>query len=177
MSPAALSPGGGDTQENPFETEFNGQYDDEDLEDDLEYTPPDPNNNNFAVLNSSLPGQLLRQFPEEHHLTSYLSAKRASGKDREKRQHRTKWHFGIRSRSPPMEVMTEIYRTLATLGMEWKEKRWLGGLGGVAKSARGQIQRAQENDGSGHVDLKLASAIYFVETRARVQDVVVRLLS
>lgn len=35
---------------------------------------------------------------------------------------RPKWHFGIRSRSPPMEVMLEIYKTLAVLGMQWKRK-------------------------------------------------------
>jgi carbon catabolite-derepressing protein kinase len=72
-----------------------------------------------------------------------------------------------------MEVMAEIYRTLANLGMEWKEKKWLGGLGGLT---RPQIDRANERDGAGEVDLRLASAIYFVETRARVQGVVVRTL-
>lgn len=134
--------------------------------------PIDPNNpqaNTFAVLNSSLPEQL----PEQHHLTSYISAKR-SGAGGKERRHRTKWHFGIRSRSPPMEVMLEIYRTLRSLGMEWKEKRNLGGLGGL-KARRGgaQIERAREYDGGGYVDLKAASGIYFVETRARIQDVVV----
>lgn len=73
-----------------------------------------------------------------------------------------------------MEVMLEIYRTLRSLGMEWKEKRNLGGLGGL-KARRGgaQIERAREYDGGGYVDLKAASGIYFVETRARIQDVVV----
>jgi carbon catabolite-derepressing protein kinase len=74
-----------------------------------------------------------------------------------------------------MEVMLEIYRTLRTLGMEWKEKKNLGGLGGVAVAGKKdrKIERASEWDGSGHVDLKAAAGIYFVETRARVQDVVV----
>lgn len=77
-----------------------------------------------------------------------------------------------------MEVMLEIYRTLKALGMEWKEKKNLGGLGGIAAAGRkgeGRIERAREWDGSGHVDLKAAAGIYFVETRARVQDVVVSL--
>jgi len=58
--------------------------------------------------------------------------------------------------------------------MEWKEKRSLGGLGGP-RARRGNvgIDRAREYDGGGTVDLKAASGIYFVETRARVQDVVV----
>ena len=77
-----------------------------------------------------------------------------------------------------MEVMLEIYRTVKALGMEWKEKTDLGGLGASAllKEKRGfdraKIERARELDG--YVDLRAASAIYFIETRARVQDVVVR---
>ena len=74
-----------------------------------------------------------------------------------------------------MEVMLEIYRTLKTLGMEWKEKKNLGGLGGLkARGGKGMnVERVRELDGGGGVDLKAASSIYFVETRARVQDVVV----
>jgi carbon catabolite-derepressing protein kinase len=74
-----------------------------------------------------------------------------------------------------MEVMLEIYRTLKALGMEWKEKRNLGGLGGLKKrGASGtEIERARNLDGEGVVDLKAAAGVYFVETRARVQDVVV----
>jgi carbon catabolite-derepressing protein kinase len=173
LSPSALSPSGNDLEDNPFEAEFSEDYDDSsDSELDFMSPPIDPNNphaTTFAVLNSSLPEQL----PEQHHLASYASAKR-SGVSGKERRHRTKWHFGIRSRSPPMEVMLEIYRTLRALGMEWKEKRNLGGLGGFkAKTGGVSIQRAREYDGSDYVDLKAASGIYVVETRARVQDVVV----
>ena len=169
-----MSPGGGtDLEENPFDSEFNDY--DEDDDDGLDFSTPqnEAESNNFAVLNSSLPEQL----PEPHHLQSYATAKRAWPM-KEKKQHRTKWHFGIRSRSPPMEVMLEIYRTLKALGMEWKEKTDLGGLGASAllKEKRGgdraKIERAREYDG--YVDLRAASSIYFIETRARVQDVVVR---
>jgi carbon catabolite-derepressing protein kinase len=184
LSPAALSPNGGDVEENPFESEFNDYDDEEDDEFDFSTPPPDERereHNNFAVLNSSLPDQ----FPEQHHLTSYASAKRAPPAAKEKKQHRTKWHFGIRSRSPPMEVMLEIYRTLKTLGMEWREKKDLGGLGngnvhlnghtsGRRRNGHGRIERAREYDGAGHVDLKAAASVYFIETRVRVQDVVVR---
>jgi carbon catabolite-derepressing protein kinase len=180
LSPNALSPGGGDLEENPFEAEFNNEFDDDDdLDDDgLDFMPlqtgtddANPDIPTFAVLNSSLPEQL----PEQHHLTSYVSAKRSGAGGREKRQHKTKWHFGIRSRSPPMEVMLEIYRTLKTLNMEWKEKKNFGGLGGVRRRGNGGvgIERARDLDGEGVVDLKAAAGVYFVETRARVQDVVV----
>ncbi|KAJ2855294.1 Protein kinase, partial [Coemansia erecta] len=33
---------------------------------------------------------------------------------------RTRWHFGIRSRSPPSDVMAEVYRALQQLDMKWK---------------------------------------------------------
>ncbi|KAI0033335.1 CAMK/CAMKL/AMPK protein kinase [Vararia minispora EC-137] len=176
LSPNALSPSGNDIEDNPFDSEF-GEYDDDGDLDDLDFsTPPDEHEvNNFAVLNSSLPDQL----PEPHHLASYANAKRSWPVDK-KKQHRTKWHFGIRSRSPPMEVMLEIYRTLKTLGMEWKEKKYLGGLGTAPyyasvprrKSTHGRIERAREHDGE-HIDLKAAASIYFVETRCREGDVVV----
>lgn len=184
MSPGALSPTG-DLEDNPFEAEFNGDYDDDDdddIDDGLDFsTPPIDGEieiNNFAVLNSSLP--LPDQLPEQHHLASYANARRTWPVVKEKKQHRTKWHFGIRSRSPPMEVMLEIYRTLKSLGMEWKEKRNLGGLGGIQPQRQRsntngtRIERARELDGCETVDLRAAASVYFIETRARVQDVVVR---
>lgn len=170
LSPNALS--SAELEENPFESEFIG-YDEED-DDGLDFSTPqnEAEINNFAVLDSSLPEQL----PEQHHLASYASAKR-QWPVKEKKQHRTKWHFGIRSRSPPMEVMLEIYRTLRTLGMEWKAKKDLGGLGDVRRDKRSgektKVERAREYDSPGYVDLRAASSIYFIETRARVQDVVV----
>ncbi|KAG2022382.1 CAMK/CAMK1 protein kinase [Coprinopsis cinerea AmutBmut pab1-1] len=186
LSPTALSPAATEIDSNPFEAELNAEYEEEEeylSEDELDsfIAAPPATDPTFAVLNSSLPEQL----PEQHHLTSYVSAKR-SARSGEKKQHRTKWHFGIRSRSPPMEVMLEIYRTLKTLGMEWKEKKNLGGLGGLKarrqhhhhqyhhhERGRASIERAREYDGDGGVDLKAAAGIYCVETRCRVQDVVV----
>ena len=47
---------------------------------------------------------------------------------------------------------------------------------GCKRTGRGHTfagERARELDGGGYVDLRAASAIYFIETRARVQDVVV----
>ncbi|KAI9350474.1 kinase-like domain-containing protein [Zopfochytrium polystomum] len=37
-----------------------------------------------------------------------------------KSKSRTKWHFGIRSRSDPFDIMLEIYRALQNCGMQWK---------------------------------------------------------
>ncbi|RKP06473.1 KA1 domain/Ssp2 C-terminal domain-containing protein [Thamnocephalis sphaerospora] len=33
---------------------------------------------------------------------------------------RPRWHFGIRSQGRPLEVMDEVYRALANIGMDWK---------------------------------------------------------
>ncbi|KAF8995593.1 KA1 domain/Ssp2 C-terminal domain-containing protein, partial [Cyathus striatus] len=102
-----------------------------------------------------------------------------AGLGKEKRQHKIKWHFGIGSRSPRMEVMLEIYRTLKVLGMEWKEKGDLGGLRGVrptspsSPSPHDKTVLNRDLDDSGGVDMTKAAVIYFVETQRRVQDVVV----
>ncbi|KAJ3408578.1 protein kinase, AMP-activated, alpha 2 catalytic subunit [Chytridiales sp. JEL 0842] len=50
--------------------------------------------------------------------TTATSATTSSGKSKSKS--RSKWHFGIRSRSPPFDIMLEIYRALKNCGMTWK---------------------------------------------------------
>lgn len=197
LSPAVLSPGV-DIEDNPFEVEFNAEYDDElgeadgdvdDVDVGLGLAPASdstPYLPQFAVLNSSLP-EHQQHGPNQHHLTSYAQTRQERREQRRaEKNRRTKWHFGIRSRSPPMEVMLEIYRTLRALGMEWKEKKNLGGLGnlrakglvgGYGRGDRYNIERNVELDGQGDVDLKAAGSIYFVETRARVQDIVVSTIS
>lgn len=178
VSPGALSPSGQiDTEENPFEAEFAEEEEGEDDEDGtIDFSMPDAvgEESNFAVLNSSLPGEL---GPKPHHLASYASAKKSTPPLKDKKQHRTRWHFGIRSRSPPMEVMSAIYASLKSLGMEWKEKRDLGGLCHLHPNSkdRPKIERRRGWDGptDHRVDLRAASAIYLVETRARQDDVVV----
>jgi hypothetical protein len=172
ISPSALSPGS-DPEVNPFETEFNSDDDEEDDDDGLDFsTPPldEHEVNNFAVLDSSLPEQL----PEPHHLVSYANAKRSQSGKRGKKPGQ-RWHFGIRSSSPPLQVMSQLYEALKSLGMEWKEKEDLGGLGGIRPSEgrNGRMERARELDGAGAVDLKAAVGIYFVEVRTRIHDVVV----
>jgi carbon catabolite-derepressing protein kinase len=148
---------------------------------------------NFAVLDTSLPFSIFpeRQIESASHASATVrppaatvSPARERGKPPYHGHRRMKWHFGIRSQSPPMEVMLEIYRTLHALGMEWKEKRDLGGLGGVPRPRQGtaeehtpkRIQRNSEIDGNWpeDVDFKAANDIYFVEARARVHEIVVR---
>ncbi|CAE6362500.1 unnamed protein product [Rhizoctonia solani] len=124
---------------------------------------------NIAVLDSSLP--IGQPDPDVHLLASYaeahvnaqsqeqVRAARAANPTTDIRK-KTKWHFGIRSRSPPMEVMLELYNTLKALGWEWREKPNLG-----KKKALAPGEEA---------DPREDSDIFFLETRCRINDVVVR---
>lgn len=134
---------------------------------------------------------------ESTYLDSHAAARRAAealiGRppDRPSKQ---KWHFGIRSRSPPMEVMLEIYKTLGVLGMQWKRKtgilmpdigpepeegwpdevaaareQWeheYPELAGQPKKPLGKKESATQE--------KTAQGLFFVETRSRHGDIVVR---
>lgn len=107
-----------------------------------------------------------------------------------------KWHFGIRSRSPPMEVMLEIYRTLNVLGMQWRLKYIplpdIGGAppGGYSEEVELVLEDLKEKNGERPVmgrkppskkdamaQEKLAQGLYHVETRARYGDVMVRVFT
>ena len=111
----------------------------------------------------------------------------------EKPLQKPKWHFGIRSRSPPMEVMLEIYKTLNTLGMQWRMKdgvdlpeigppppegypeevgaameQWVkqgGATPEMGKKAPSKKDVSTQD--------KAAQGLYLVETRARYGDVYV----
>ncbi|KAH7340982.1 kinase-like domain-containing protein [Rhizoctonia solani] len=123
----------------------------------------------ISVLNSSLPAG--QKDLDPHHLTSYAEAHANAQSQEQARAARaanpttdirkkTKWHFGIRSRSPPMEVMLELYNTLKALGWEWREKPNLG-----KKKALAPGEEADPRDDSD---------IFFLETRCRINDVVIR---
>ncbi|CAE6404422.1 unnamed protein product [Rhizoctonia solani] len=123
----------------------------------------------IAVLDSSLP--VGHPDPDAHHLKSYAEAHAtAQSQEQMRTAHaanpateilkKTKWHFGIRSRSPPMEVMLELYNTLKSLGWEWREKPNLG-----REKALAPGEEADPREGSD---------IFFLETRCRINDVVIR---
>ncbi|KAF9028058.1 Pkinase-domain-containing protein [Hymenopellis radicata] len=174
VSPHALSPSGGDMQDNPFDEAFGGEHledvqEEEDYSDDDEYVneedvqPEDAEpltSDNFAVLNSSL-------VDSNNHLAQYASAMQRTG-GREKKHHRPKWHFGIRSRSAPMEIVHELYKVLQDLEMEWKAKPRFP----VSRipDYSPHIERAPELDGEERIDL---SSLFLIESRCRIHDVVV----
>ncbi|KAJ7762350.1 CAMK/CAMKL/AMPK protein kinase [Mycena maculata] len=159
LSPNALSPGGSDLDENPFETEFGEEDDAHEPDDGFDDVPEDDENasSNVAILNSSL------RKPE-------ATPTGPTGRANSRRPPKTaRWHFGIRSRSSPMEVMLEIYKTLLSMGMEWKEKKNLGYLGRAATG------RDDHHEDRSDESMRAAANIFCIETRARVQDIVVRL--
>lgn len=89
---------------NPDWRSVNGQ------QQNLNTTAP---NSTIAILPSSLPqihkAYMIQSYPELANIQS-VSQKKS----------KTKWHFGIRSRSYPLDVMGEIYRALKNLGAEWQ---------------------------------------------------------
>ncbi|KAJ6489635.1 snf 1 [Mycena vitilis] len=155
LSPNALSPGGSDLDENPFEAEFGEEEEGQEPEDGFDDDVPedDPNApSNVAILNSSL----------------RKAEPTPTGRANSRRPPKTaRWHFGIRSRSSPMEVMLEIYKTLLSMGMEWKEKKNLGCLG------RTPTGRDDYTDERSDDNMRAAAGIFSIETRAKVQDIVV----
>ena len=70
-------------------------------------------NSTIAILPSSLPqihkAYMLQSYPELANVQPVVPKKS-----------KTRWHFGIRSRSYPLDVMGEIYRALKNLGAEWQ---------------------------------------------------------
>jgi len=107
-----------------------------------------------------------------------ISHRTLAGGGRVKKAPKTKWHFGIRSKSPPMTVMLEIYRTLQTLGFEFKRKDLHSNTleepveddpGETESEKRRRRRKAEEEK------IKQAQDLYFIETRCRLDNVVVRM--
>lgn len=76
-------------------------------------------NNTIAILPTSLPAYhranmmaKLKAQEEKEGTTKKLTPM-------SNKKSKTRWHFGIRSRSYPLDVMGEIYRALKSLGAEW----------------------------------------------------------
>jgi carbon catabolite-derepressing protein kinase len=102
-----------------------------------------------------------------------------------------RWHFGIRSRSEPLEVMLEIYRTLKTLGFEWKEKEperrivmedYGDEYGETLPTAEEARERGLDRDEmkkrkrkEDEEFIKKAQALYLIEARCRLDDIMIRM--
>ncbi|ODV81667.1 carbon catabolite derepressing ser/thr protein kinase [Suhomyces tanzawaensis NRRL Y-17324] len=77
-------------------------------------------NSTIAILPSSLP-TIHRAYMMENNNQAAINPVST-------KKLKTRWHFGIRSRSYPLDVMGEIYRALKNLGAEWakptEEELW-----------------------------------------------------
>ncbi|KAI9288619.1 kinase-like domain-containing protein [Umbelopsis sp. AD052] len=68
------------------------------------------------------PGAKSPTLSKVNHRTPPVNRQLSTSGPPSKRQYkaRSKWHFGIRSRCPPWEVMLEIFKSLKNVGFEWK---------------------------------------------------------
>lgn len=145
----------------------------------------------FDILETSLPGRLdengdpMYDIPalaipsqslgsQDHPPPPPPTARRPSVKTT--KQSKLKWHFGIRSRSPPMEVMYEIYKTLQVLGMEWKKKAGFEGPwdeNGRPVHMKDPNQSKEKRQKEKQIEEKQNQGLFFVETRCKIGDTVV----
>ncbi|SPO32052.1 related to SNF1 - carbon catabolite derepressing ser/thr protein kinase [Ustilago trichophora] len=87
---------------------------------------------------------------------------------------RSRWHFGIRSRSPPMEIMLELYRTLQSLGMEWRAKPVTKKNKSKSEGQDGDAEGGEKEAGGSGAASK-GEELFFLETRWKVGHVLVRM--
>lgn len=82
-------------------------------------------NSTIAILPTSLPS-IHRAYMMENIQNDEMNQSKIAPVHSKKLK--TRWHFGIRSRSYPLDVMGEIYRALKNLGAEWakptEEELW-----------------------------------------------------
>lgn len=177
-------------------------------ENDLDEVDPeiqDIPNAHFDVLDSSLPGKSTPPGGETREQEDAERAARALLSPPEppiptfetKPLQKPRWHFGIRSRSPPMEVLLEIYRVLQQIGMEWKLKDVpLPEIGPVPPGGQGYTEevddalaRYQAENPDKEVVMgkrppgkkeaaaieKAAQSLFLIETRARYDNTLIRM--
>lgn len=63
-----------------------------------------------------------------------------------------KWHFGIRSRSPPLEVLSEIYRALRSLGAEFRKQQNVTTLDALLNKNAQRSGRLRSNSAASRLD-------------------------
>ncbi|KAJ9101974.1 hypothetical protein QFC20_005123 [Naganishia adeliensis] len=143
-------------------------------------------NSNFEILETSLPGRLDEngdpaydvpgfhsqslQSREDAHRAAQAVIQHQSSRGGKSKPSKVRWHFGIRSRSPPMEVMHEIYKTLQQLGIQWKRKPEF-----VDEHGRPVAQTSMRDKRAKDKQNEINQGLYFVETRCKIDDVVVRM--
>ncbi|PWN31029.1 Pkinase-domain-containing protein [Jaminaea rosea] len=160
-------------------------FDDEDLDQPPEVAVP----SGISILETSLPAK--RPWAAKTQSGDAAAGGQASAPPpaaaAATRRSRPRWHFGIRSRSPPMEIIMELYRTLEALGMEWRVKKApRTARQGEDVSQQGQQQpntdtqaaageSSSKETGSDNALPGASTELFFIETRWRVENVIVRM--
>lgn len=153
-----------------------GELAEEDLlftDEDLDQPPAGVVPSGISILETSIPSRrpwtaqtTAPSTPSSNQQTSTVSAPQPS------RRPRPRWHFGIRSRSPPMEIILELYRTLEALGMEWRVKKNKKPFSPDDENHK----RSEHGDEASHDDIGAAGTeLFFIETRWRVGNIIVRM--
>lgn len=127
----------------------------------------------LAVLESSLPAaqRALYQGPDSSEARAsqdmLLAPSLPLQAPAPTRRGRSQWHFGIRSRSSPMEIMLVLYRTMEQLGMEWCSKTPLPpvsrGLDALSPKEKQQVLDALTED------------VFYAQTQCVMYDRTVRM--
>ena len=93
----------------------------------------------------------LRHMTLQPNVTSSTNVSSNGGQRSSSTRKRTRWHFGIRSRSAPLEVILEIYRALKGLNAEWVSPPPGITLGGGGGDDDGNGSESDYDDGHGDV--------------------------
>lgn len=104
-----------------------------------------PVQNTISILPSSIPQYhrafMLQKYPEIFQKVTPASTKKL----------KIRWHFGIRSKSYPLDVMGEIYRALKNLGTQWlkptEEDLWTIKVRWKCNPQKGEGNLDEEQDG------------------------------
>ncbi|WFD36588.1 non-specific serine/threonine protein kinase [Malassezia cuniculi] len=101
--------------------------------------------------------------------SAYSDVSSQSGTGKKKRS-RPRWHYGIRSRSQPMEIMLELYRTMQALGMEWNTKTSLPALpNGMEQATVAERQHALESLGDDIFYARTRCVLYGIQIHMDLQ--------
>lgn len=154
-------------------------FTDEELDQPLAGAP-----SGISILETSLPSR--RPWPAASATGSLDEGQQLAGSalpaaaPAAQRRSRPRWHFGIRSRSPPMEIIIELYRTLEALGMEWRTKKprrratWQGDNKGLGPDGPEGCDFSNDEASANAAQL-VDTELFFIETRCRVGNVIVRM--
>lgn len=174
----------GEGDEGALDTELSdddgiGEEDSLFSDDDLDSPPAIGAPSGIAILETSIPSRRpwsQQQGESQDSAVGSSSSGQQPAAQAVQRRTRPRWHFGIRSRSPPMEIIMELYRTLEALGMEWRVKPKPKKKPKTEKGDHDDHdEEEEEEEEAPPPPVENATELFFIETRWRVEDIIVRM--